>query len=225
MTRAACTYSLLRSTSVEPRTVRAYCTQPGSAMARISTPNASDVVARSGSSARPTPAISSAIRIAGNDSSTSHTRMMKRVDPAADVAARQAERHADHARDSSTDASADAAARCARRTSAPTGRRGPGRRCRAGTWPCRLSIHAGGSIASRSSSVARSNGLCGATHVREHRAERRRRSATAAEPIATGERAERVPDVAVEEARPARRRRRGTRPRRRSHRTPAVAAR
>ena len=26
--RAACTYSLLRSTSVEPRTVRAYCTQP-----------------------------------------------------------------------------------------------------------------------------------------------------------------------------------------------------
>ena len=28
VTRAACTYSLLRSTSVEPRTVRAYCTQP-----------------------------------------------------------------------------------------------------------------------------------------------------------------------------------------------------
>ena len=41
MTRAACTYSLLRSTSVEPRTVRAYCTQPVSAIARISTPKAS----------------------------------------------------------------------------------------------------------------------------------------------------------------------------------------
>ena len=44
MTRAACTYSLLRSTSVEPRTVRAYCTQPDSAIARISTPKATRVV-------------------------------------------------------------------------------------------------------------------------------------------------------------------------------------
>ena len=40
ITRAACTYSLLRSTMVEPRTVRAYGTQPVSEMAKISTPKA-----------------------------------------------------------------------------------------------------------------------------------------------------------------------------------------
>ena len=44
MTRAACTYSLLRSTSVEPRTVRAYCTQPVSAIANISTREGQRVV-------------------------------------------------------------------------------------------------------------------------------------------------------------------------------------
>ena len=75
ITRAACTYSLLRSTIVEPRTVRAYCTQPGSAMARISTAKAS-VSCAFGNSARPTPSISSAIRIDGNDSITSQTRMI-----------------------------------------------------------------------------------------------------------------------------------------------------
>ena len=37
MTRAACTYSLFFSTSVEPRTVRAYCTQPDMPIARTST--------------------------------------------------------------------------------------------------------------------------------------------------------------------------------------------
>src|SRR4029450_7487523 len=37
VTRAACTYSLLRSTSVDPRTVRAYCTQPVSVIDRIRT--------------------------------------------------------------------------------------------------------------------------------------------------------------------------------------------
>jgi hypothetical protein len=52
ITRAACTYSLLRSTSVEPRTVRAYCTQPVSEMATISTPKAS-VSCASGNIARP----------------------------------------------------------------------------------------------------------------------------------------------------------------------------
>jgi len=77
ITRAACTYSLFFSTIVEPRTVRAYCTQPESAMARISTAKATSPWASRGSSARNTPSISSATRIAGNDSITSHTRMMK----------------------------------------------------------------------------------------------------------------------------------------------------
>src|SRR6218665_77136 len=73
-TRAACTYSLLRSTSVEPRTVRAYCTQPVSEIDRISTPKASDSWA-CGNSTRPTPAISKATRMGGKDSITSHNRI------------------------------------------------------------------------------------------------------------------------------------------------------
>ena len=44
ITRAAWMYSLFFSTSVEPRTVRAYCTQPDSAIARISTPKRELVV-------------------------------------------------------------------------------------------------------------------------------------------------------------------------------------
>ena len=60
---------------VEPRTARAYCTQPGRAMAMISTPKAS-VSWAPGKSAWPTPAISSAIRIDGNDSITSQMRMI-----------------------------------------------------------------------------------------------------------------------------------------------------
>ena len=76
MMRAACTYSLLRSTSVEPRTVRAYCTQPVRAIAMISTLKANESLAL-GNSARPTPEMSSAISIDGKDSITSHTRMMK----------------------------------------------------------------------------------------------------------------------------------------------------
>ena len=74
VTRAACTYSLLRSTSVEPRTVRAYCTQPVREIDRISTPKATDSCA-SGNIARPTPAISKATRMAGNESMTSHIRI------------------------------------------------------------------------------------------------------------------------------------------------------
>src|SRR6218665_1526172 len=73
-TRAACTYSLLRSTSVEPRTVRAYCTQPVSEIDRISTPKASDSWA-CGNSTRPTPAISKATRMGGKESITSHSRI------------------------------------------------------------------------------------------------------------------------------------------------------
>src|SRR6185295_11684158 len=42
MTRAACTYSFSRSTMVEPRTVRAYCTQPETPIEKISTGMAID---------------------------------------------------------------------------------------------------------------------------------------------------------------------------------------
>ena len=75
MTRAACTYSRLRSTSVEPRTVRAYCTQPVSEMATMSTPKAR-VSCALGKIARPTPSINSATNSDGNDNITSQMRMM-----------------------------------------------------------------------------------------------------------------------------------------------------
>ncbi|MCY1505160.1 hypothetical protein D9M68_393570 [compost metagenome] len=75
--RAACTYSLLRSTSVEPRTVRAYCTHPEIPMAKIRTYSASWSCMSRGSRPRATPSISSATRMAGNDSCTSAMRMMK----------------------------------------------------------------------------------------------------------------------------------------------------
>ena len=75
MTRAACTYSFWRSTIAPPRTARAYCTQPGNAMATMTTPKASMSLAF-GKRAWPTPAKSSAIRIEGNDSITSQMRMM-----------------------------------------------------------------------------------------------------------------------------------------------------
>ena len=76
VTRAACTYSLLRSTMVVPRTVRAYCTQPVSEIDTISTPKARESWAL-GNTARPTPAISSATRIGGKLSMTSHRRIKK----------------------------------------------------------------------------------------------------------------------------------------------------
>ena len=75
ITRAACTYSRFFSTSVEPRTVRAYCTQPDAAIANTSTTNAMFSSAFL-NTARATPSISSAIRIAGNDNCTSAMRMM-----------------------------------------------------------------------------------------------------------------------------------------------------
>ena len=59
-----------------PRTVRAYCTQPVNEIDRIKTPKANDSCA-SGNKARPTPAIKSATKMAGNDSITSHKRMSK----------------------------------------------------------------------------------------------------------------------------------------------------
>src|SRR6218665_2598704 len=72
--RAACTYSLLRWTSVEPRTVRAYCTPPVSEIDRISTTKASDSWA-CGNSTRPTPAITKPTRIGGKDTITSPSRL------------------------------------------------------------------------------------------------------------------------------------------------------
>src|SRR6266850_4021478 len=68
ITRAACTYSFSFSTRVEPRTVRAYCTQAERPMATISTGTAIAPCAPAGSAMRATPSISSAIRIAGKDS-------------------------------------------------------------------------------------------------------------------------------------------------------------
>ena len=63
---------------VEPRTVRAYWTQFDAAMARISTASAALPPCDScGRTARSTPSISSAMRMAGNESWTSATRMMK----------------------------------------------------------------------------------------------------------------------------------------------------
>ena len=76
ITRAACTYSLFFSTMVEPRTVRAYCTQFDMPIAKISTAMATLSCAPRGSMTRATPSINSAIRIAGNDSCTSATRMI-----------------------------------------------------------------------------------------------------------------------------------------------------
>src|SRR5579862_2317710 len=76
MTRAAWMYSLLRSTRVEPRTVRAYCTQADNAIARTSTYSAISPCTSRGKTLRATPSISSAIRIAGKLNCTSAIRMM-----------------------------------------------------------------------------------------------------------------------------------------------------
>ena len=201
ITRAACTYSLLRSTSVEPRTVRAYCTQPVSAIAMISTPKASVSCAFGKQRAAD----------AGDQQRDQDRRERQHhvadahdegVEPAADEA-RRAGRARRRPAPTAAPTRRRRTARCARRTSAPTGCRGPGRRCRAGTWLPPSACQAGGRRASPSSSVARSNGLCGATTPANtaqkmqtkrdrRRADRHRRGAEA------------VPDVAVEEARRAR---------------------
>ena len=98
MTRAACTYSLLRSTSVEPRTVRAYCTQPVSAIASTSTAKASDSCALREQRARRRRRSAARSGSPGTTACTSATRMMKRVDRAADEARQQAQADADHDR-------------------------------------------------------------------------------------------------------------------------------
>ena len=77
ITRAAWMYSLFFSTNVDPRTVRAYCTQFEMPIAKMRTKSATEPCASRGSTARVTPSISNAIRMAGNESCTSATRMMK----------------------------------------------------------------------------------------------------------------------------------------------------
>ena len=65
ITRAACTYSLFFSTIVEPRTVRAYCTQLAArSRGRAPTPRPGRARRAAWPRAR-TPSMSSAIRIAG----------------------------------------------------------------------------------------------------------------------------------------------------------------
>ena len=77
MTRAACTYSLFFSTIVEPRTVRANCTQFDSPIAKMSTRSATSSCTARGRSVFAKPNSSSATSTAGKLSCTSATRMMK----------------------------------------------------------------------------------------------------------------------------------------------------
>ena len=76
ITRAACTYSLFFSTSTEPRTVRAYCTQNDRPIAPTITNIAISSWRCTEIRPRTMPSISSATRIAGNVSCTSAMRMI-----------------------------------------------------------------------------------------------------------------------------------------------------
>ena len=183
VTRAASTYSLLRSTSVEPRTVRAYWTQPVSEMAMINTPSARYSLPF-GNSARLTPAMSSAIRMAGKDSITSHTRMMK----ASTMPPRKPARSPSPT-PTTTDSTTDA-----NPTSSEI--RAPNMRAdrMSRPWssvPSRYLLlppadQAGGRNPSDSSSVARSKGLWGATRL-ANTAQNTQMKAIAAATTATGE--------------------------------------
>ena len=76
MTRAACTYSLFFSTSVEPRTVRAYCTQPEMPIARIRTGIAISIVPVAGQHDARHPVDQQRDQDRGKESCTSAMRMM-----------------------------------------------------------------------------------------------------------------------------------------------------
>ena len=76
ITRAAWTYSLFFSTSTEPRTVRAYCTQNDRPIAPMITNSAISSCFCTEIRPRTTPSINSATRIAGNVSCTSAIRMI-----------------------------------------------------------------------------------------------------------------------------------------------------
>ena len=160
VTRAACTYSLLRSTSVEPRTVRAYCTQPVSVMEMINTPKATESAAL-GNSARPTPAIRSATRMEGKDSITSQVRMMSASTlPPKKPASKPSDTPITTERKTE-------AAPTSKEMRAPNIRADkmsrPWSSVPSGYLALPSLSQAGGKRASISSSVAKSNGLCGAT--------------------------------------------------------------
>ena len=183
-TRAACTYSLLRSTSVEPRTVRAYCTQPGKRdrehehrkgqrVVRVGKHRAADAVDQQRDQDR---------RERQHDVADAHD---EGIDLAADKARQQAEadaddhrqhdrRQADEHRDARAvhDGREDVAALVVGAEQVLG---------RAALFP-----GIGGRRASDSSSVARSNGLCGATHG-ANSALKMHTAATTAAPIAIGE--------------------------------------
>mmetsp|Transcript_9617 Transcript_9617/g.22304 ORF Transcript_9617/g.22304 Transcript_9617/m.22304 type:complete len:250 (-) Transcript_9617:6741-7490(-) len=183
MTRAASTYSLLRSTSVEPRTVRAYCTQPVSAMASTRTTKASASGAW-GNRLRAMPLIINATRMDGKDSITSQTRIT-RASTRPPTKPANKPRLTPNSMDSSTEAM-------------PTSSdmRVPYIRADRMSRPCPSvpsrylgsppASQAGGLSESSSSSVARSNGLCGAT-TSANSAQVRQTNATPAASIATGE--------------------------------------
>ncbi len=186
ITRAACTYSLFFSTSVEPRTVRAYCTQFEIPIAKISTNSATGPV-----------------RIARQH------RPRNAVDQQRDQDRRKRQLHVGDAHDEGVELAADVAG-----DRAPATRRAPSRKCHRrktdqqryaraehdrrehvaalvvgaeqDTPVVRRPCHAGGDSASSRFSVARSNGLCGATHGANSAAPRQIAS-TIAETIATGE--------------------------------------
>ena len=152
-------------------------------MARISTAKAS-VSWALGNMARPTPSISSAIRMDGNDSMTSHTRMMKAsVLPPTKPDSRP--RPTPSTTDSSTEAMPTSSEMRAPYISAERMSR---------PWssvPNRYSLlppscQAGGSRASDNSSDARSNGLCGAT-TSANSAQNRHTAAMTAAAMAMGE--------------------------------------
>ncbi len=200
--RAACTYSLLRSTRVEPRTVRAYCTQPEMRDGEDQHARSAIVVVRvAGSSARPTPAISSATRMGGKrQHARRRTRMRKAVDASrrrkppsrpSDTPSTQRQQHrgdAHHQRDARAvdDGREDVAALVvgAQQVFAQNLRR---------------SRRAAGA-ASPSSSVARSKGLCGDDPVRRTPRRTRQTSAIECRADGHGRGTEAVADVAVEPA-------------------------
>ena len=187
ITRAACTYSLFFSTIVEPRTVRAYCTQFDNPMARISTQHR-DLVVRA--------------------ARQRHARHA--VDQERDEDRRERELDVGHAHDERVELAADVAGERGRAR-----RRGPSRtRPRRGrpasemrapnmiadstsrpwssvpsrniAWPPLDSTPAAGSASDRFS-VRRSNGLWGATHGANSAANDADAGTTASDAIATGE--------------------------------------
>ena len=152
-------------------------------MDRINTPRASESGAR-GNSALPTPAISNATRMAGNDNITSHSRISA---PSTQPPRKPASRPSTTPMmaEKSTEASPTAsdmrapyirADRMSRPWSSV-----PSRNLRLPS-----ADQAGGRRASLRSSVARSKGLCGATQPAKT-ALNTQASATAAAPTATGE--------------------------------------